>query len=82
MTYVVGADCGLYIDLGPGDAIAPGDWIASEAGARYLVTSARLVRPRSRHSQQNRWQMRCLRLEPDLGPPGDVTVWWVRWYAR
>lgn len=74
--------CGLYIDLSPWDAAPiPGDWIATPAGSRYLVDTARLVRSR-RHSQRKRYQMRVLRLPKHTEPPDDVRVIWLRWYTR
>lgn len=77
-----GDPCGLYIDLAP-DEPAPrdGDWIATEAGARYLVTSARLVRSR-RHAQRKRWNMRVVRLAYGADVPDDVRCIWLRWYSR
>jgi hypothetical protein len=74
--------CGLYLDLAdPFEAVAVGDWVATEAGARYLVVTARKVHPRL-HAQRNRWQMTCLRLDRDRDVPADVHCWWVRWYSR
>lgn len=73
---------GLYIDLGdPRAAVAEGDWIASEAGARYLVMSARHVASRQ-HQQRNRWRMRCVRLDRGCDVPADVMCWWISWYPR
>lgn len=78
----VGGHCGLYIDLQP-DASAPmrGDWVATEAGSRYLVDDVRLVRSR-RHAQVKRYQMRVLRLPKNVEPPEDVHVIWLSWYPR
>ncbi|HEY0889352.1 MAG TPA: hypothetical protein VGE38_07065 [Nocardioides sp.] len=78
----VGGHCGLYIDLQPEDS-APmrGDWVATEAGSRYLVDDVRLVRSR-RHAQVNRYQMQVLRLPKHAVPPADVHVIWLRWYPR
>lgn len=79
--HFLGTECGLYIDVALEDAVAPGDWVATEAGARYLVLSSRLVRSRL-HAQRNRFQLRCARLERDVEPPDDVVTWWMRWYSR
>jgi hypothetical protein len=45
---------GLHLDVAMGEAVAPGDWIATDAGARYLVVGSRHVRGRI-HDQRNRW---------------------------
>lgn len=82
MTWTVGEPCGLTIDIGPRDAIAPGDWIATNAGARYLVTASRRGNPRARHTQQVRWHLGVVRLDRDVDPPDEVRVWWMRWYPR
>lgn len=83
MTVSLGGSCGLYIDIGyGGEAPMPGDWIATEAGSRYLVTSSRLVRRRSVHAQQQRYQLRCDRLPKDEPIPDDVVVIWLSWYRR
>jgi hypothetical protein len=74
-------ECGLYMDLAPDAAVAPGDWIATEAGSRYVVMTARRVN-RRKHAQQARWQMRVGKLARGLEPPGDVVVWWLHWYRR
>lgn len=74
--------CGLYIDLQLDDpSPAPGDWIASSAGSRYLVDTVRAVRSR-RHSQVRRYQMRVGRLPKHTTPPADVRVIWLAWYPR
>jgi hypothetical protein len=74
--------CSLFIDMPLGHAVAEGDWIATEAGSRYLVTAVRSVRHRSRHRQQQRYQLHCDRLPKDEPIPDDVHVIWLRWYAR
>lgn len=81
MTDVLG-QCGLYIDMQP-DAPCPivGDWIATDAGSRYLVTSMRLVN-RRRNAQQKRYQLRCGRLPKHEPIPADVHVIWLNWYRR
>lgn len=78
----IGDLCSLYIDL-PLDepAIIPGDWIVTEAGSRYLVASARLVKSRQ-HAQRSRWQMRVHRLPKDCEIPADVRAIELRWYKR
>lgn len=58
-----------------------GDWIATEAGSRYLVETVRLVRSR-RHAQVKRYQMHVGRLPKNTEPPADVRVLWLRWYPR
>jgi len=78
----VGGVCGLYIDLQLEDTSPMrGDWIATEAGSRYLVDDVHLVRSR-RHAQVKRYRMRCLRLPKDTPWPGEVNVIWLRWYPR
>ena len=78
----VGGHCGLYIDLQPDDqAPIRGDWVATDAGSRYLVDTVRLVRSR-RHSQVKRYQMRVGRLPKHTQPPADVRVIWLSWYPR
>lgn len=78
----IGGQCGLYVDLQPEDS-APmrGDWVATEAGSRYLVDDVHLVRS-AKHRQVKRYRMRCLRLPKDAEPPADVHVIWLRWYPR
>lgn len=78
----VGGQCGLSIDLQL-EASAPmrGDWVATEAGSRYLVDDVRMVRSR-RHAQVKRYQMRVLRLPKHATPPPDVHVIWLQWYPR
>lgn len=78
----LGGTCGLYVDMAP-DAPAPrpGDWIATDAGSRYLVQAVQVVRAR-RHRQQTRYQMRVARLPKHTEPPADVTVIWFQWYPR
>lgn len=74
--------CGLHIDLALEDAApAPGDWIATAAGSRYLVDTVRAVKSR-RHSQVRRYQMRVGRLPKHVTPPEDVRVIWLAWYPR
>lgn len=58
-----------------------GDWITTQAGARYLVLSAKMGTLR-RHAQQTRWSMSCLRLERDLQVPEGVHAIELRWYKR
>jgi hypothetical protein len=69
-----------------GQVVAPGDWIATANGSRYLVLSAHLVRVTTRrrkdHAQRNRHRLRCARLDKNLEPPDDVKVWWLTWYPR
>lgn len=78
----VGGHCGLYVDLQLEDSSPMrGDWVATEAGSRYLVDDVHLVRSR-KHSQVKRYQLRCLRLPKDVTPPADVHVIWLRWYPR
>jgi hypothetical protein len=78
----VGGHCGLFIDVAPdATAPAPGDWIATQAGSRYLVDQVRVVR-RRRHAQQKRYQMTVLRLPKHTEPPADVHVIWLSWYPR
>lgn len=78
----VGGRCGLYIDLQLEDS-APmrGDWVATDAGSRYLVDDVRLVKSR-RHAQVKRYQMQVLRLAKHTTPPADVHVIWLAWYPR
>lgn len=78
----VGGRCGLYVDLQLEDsAPMPGDWVATEAGSRYLVDDVHLVRSR-RHAQIKRYQLKVGRLPKHLEPPADVHVIWLAWYPR
>lgn len=78
----VRGECSLFIDLGdPFAAIAPGDWLATDAGSRYLVLASHHV-PSRNHEQRNRWRMRCGRLDKNLAVPTDVRCWWIEWYPR
>ena len=78
----VGGHCGLYIDMQPEES-APmrGDWVATEAGSRYLVDDVHVV-ARRKHSTTRRYQLRCLRLPKSATPPADVHVIWLTWYPR
>jgi hypothetical protein len=74
--------CGLYIDMRPNEsAPVAGDWIATAAGSRYLVTSTRLVNRRG-NSPSQRYQLRCGRLPKHEPIPADVHVIWLHWYRR
>lgn len=74
--------CGLYMDLQPDAAPpAPGDWVATPAGSRYLVDTVRRVVPR-RHRQLVRYQLRCTRMPRHAEPDTDGMVFWLRWYPR
>jgi hypothetical protein len=78
----VGGHCGLYLDMQLDDpAPMPGDWVATEAGSRYLVDQVQRIRHR-RHRQQQRYQLRVLRLPKHADPPEDVHVIWLQWYPR
>lgn len=78
----VTGSCGLFIDMPPEDEPpAVGDWIATEAGSRYLVDEIRVVR-RTRPGAVPRYQMRTLRLPKHAQPPADVRVIWLSWYPR
>lgn len=75
-------EVGLFIDLGdPFAAVAVGDWLATDAGARYLVVASHHVTSRG-HAQRNRWRMRAVRLQRGCDVPTDVICWWVYWYDR
>lgn len=75
--------CGLYVDLDPlAQPPISGDWIATAAGSRYLITDVRLVIRRARHQQTKRYAVRCDRLEIDAEVPDDVRVIWLQWYPR
>ena len=63
-----GRECGLFIDIPPGEAVAVGDWIATDAGSRYLVTDAKHVHRTKTHAQRNRFRLRCARLPKHTGP--------------
>jgi hypothetical protein len=79
---LVGGHCGLFIDLQLDDqAPMPGDWIATEAGSRYLVDDVHVVR-RTKHAQSKRYQLRTLRLPKHTPPPEEVHVIWLTWYPR
>jgi hypothetical protein len=71
----------MTIDLPMGAAVAVGDWVATPAGSRYLVATARRVAS-GRHAQRNRWAMRCSRLPKHEPVPDDVQCWWMTWYPR
>lgn len=74
--------CGLYVDMAPNEpAPMPGDWVATQAGSRYLIDHVHVVR-RPRHAQQKRYQLRVLRLPKHTSPPADVHVIWLAWYPR
>lgn len=76
------SECSMSIDLGnPRDGIAPGDWLATDAGSRYLVLTSRRVATRG-HAQRNRWTMRVGRLPKNEPIPPGTAVWWVEWYER
>ena len=78
----VGGHCGLYVDLHPDDpAPEVGDWIATEAGSRYLVDAVCVVR-RRRPTPAARYQLRTLRLPKHTTAPLDVRVIWLSWYPR
>lgn len=81
MTVEVLSECSLFMDVAPDEAVAPGDWIRTGAGGRYLVLTARRVQ-RRKHFQQARYQMRVGRLPRDCEIPSDVKVWLLRWYKR
>lgn len=78
----VGGHCGLFIDM-PADDPAPaiGDWIATEAGTRYLVDHVHTVRRRT-PVPTVRYQLQNLRLPKHAEPPDDVRVIWLTWYPR
>lgn len=78
----VGGQCGLYLDM-TGDEPAPvrGDWVATDAGSRYLVDDVHVVR-RRRPTRVRRYQLRCLRLPKYAAAPEDVHVIWLAWYPR
>lgn len=76
-----GDPCGLYLDVALESAVAEGDWIATNPGARYLVTKARRI-PSRRHVQRARYSLRVVRLPYGADVPDDVTCWWMRWYSR
>lgn len=78
----LGGHCGLFIDLGLDEpAPMPGDWVATDAGSRYLVDHVHVVR-RRRHAQQKRYQLGVRRLPKHLDAPADVRVVWLSWYPR
>lgn len=78
-----GDPCGLFIDLSIWDpAPMPGDWIATEPGARYLITSTRLVKSRRDTGDRKRWQLRVVRLAYGVEVPTDVRCIWLAWYRR
>jgi hypothetical protein len=81
-TIALGGHCGLFIDM-PLDVPAPmvGDWVATEAGSRYLVDHVHVVR-RTKQAQQKRYQLGVRRLPKHLEPPQDVHVIWLSWYPR
>lgn len=76
-----GTPCGLTFDVPLDAAVAEGDWISTDAGARYLVTAVRRVQSK-RHAQRNRYSLRVMRLARDLDVPDDVHCWQLVWYPR
>ncbi|PZS29517.1 MAG: hypothetical protein DLM61_12720 [Pseudonocardiales bacterium] len=62
--------------------IGPGDWIVTEAGSRYLVATARLVRRPRWPRPGRRWQMTVHRLPKHCALPADVRAVELRWYRR
>lgn len=78
----LGSEVGLYFDTHPSHAVAPGDWVATEAGSRYLVLHVRRGKARARHAQQVRLHLRVARLPKHTEPPADITTWWMTWYPR
>jgi hypothetical protein len=81
VSWRVGEVVALHLDVPMLEAVAPGDWIATDAGARYLVVASRHVRGRI-HDQRNRWQLQVRRLERGCAVPDDVHCWQMRWYPR
>lgn len=78
----VGGSCGLFIDMQLEDqAPMRGDWIATDAGSRYLVDDVHVVR-RAKHAQVKRYRVRCLRIPKHTTPPADVRVIELQWYPR
>lgn len=78
----VGGHCGLYIDMAPDEPPpAIGDWVATDAGSRYLVDHVHIVR-QGRPTATVRYQLRNLRLPKHTEPPDDVRVIWLAWYPR
>lgn len=78
----VGGRCSLFLDMEPDEAPPEvGDWIATEAGSRYLVDHVHVVRRRG-PSPTVRYQLRNLRLPKHTPPPDDVRVIWLSWYPR
>lgn len=74
--------CSLYLDMQLGDpAPRPGDWVATDAGSRYLLDQVRAVKHHG-HRQLQRYTLRCLRLPKHTTPPDDVHVIWLQWYPR
>ena len=73
--------CGLFIDMPPGQPVGAGDWVATEAGSRYLVTSARQVK-RRKPSPAVRYALACARLPRHEPVPADITCHWLSWYPR
>lgn len=80
-----GEPVGLYIDLPyeHPDSPAAGDWIATDAGSRYLITRVHRVVPRlAKNQHRRRYQLSCVRLAKHAEIPTDITAWWLNWYPR
>lgn len=75
------SECGLFMDVALDEAVREGDWIATDAGSRYLVLSARRVQ-RRKHAQSVRYQMRVGRLTRHRPIPDGVHCWTLNWYPR
>lgn len=80
----IGDPCSLYLDLPYEHPDSPreGDWVATHAGARYLISRVHAVMPRVEQHHHKRYQLRCVRLERDAPIPPEVTVFWLTWYSR
>lgn len=81
-TTQLGDLCSLYLDMPPGQSgLNRGDWVITKAGSRYLVETARAVRPHQPRPTV-RWQLTVHRLTEHCTIPVDVRVVELRWYRR
>jgi hypothetical protein len=64
-----------------GGTVEPGDWIATQAGARYLVVTSRRMQRRD-PAACPRYALTCERMPRGCDLPEDVVCRWLRWYPR
>lgn len=79
----VGTECGLTVDMEPGETVAEGDWVVSP-GTAYLVVAARASGPGAAvrgERRKLRWSLRVVRSRlADV--PVDARQIQFGWYRR